>query len=395
MVSSHQQSCNGYCDVDANDDVYSFGESQEIPSAVQSRPNRSLIEPEPPSQPYAHGPGHNTAKNATAVMLGRFRKFVCTNANSNGSTKAYSTTPTRLIMGAGSGVGPASHSGIGAGTGTRRKELKEDKEHKEAKEWLDGRPNTEMMQYENVVHNINQFRQKYIAPAKPRVPSPALYCHPTGNAALPTVFQPPTVIRGRTAEGRPTVAKKDDVGTAANLRPEGDKVISFSSSKRHLEVEGPNEREDILQAARAGPFALMLDEVKPLFFFNVKPGNEEEDGPMESDFNTPSFIETFREDSQPAEAAEDKQHEAPPIVFHGPAQKALKECGTGKTRCKPGNGEKPNIFISKTTIINNIIKAKGAPKLDNIVRLQKRNVPGFNDRMSKSYISSVNSNFYL
>jgi len=124
-----------------------------------------------------------------------------------------------------------------------------------------------------------------------------------------------------------------------------DGLISFSGSKVHLATTY-EKIEELANIERLRPYTLITNDLKPMFFFNVK-------GKTENSMNTPSFIRSFRDSSIQEEVKE------------GFSPKP-KDC------IKIHNKAKGNIFISKTTIINNITNPrKTTPKKTNKLKVAK------------------------
>ena len=51
-----------------------------------------------------------------------------------------------------------------------------------------------------------------------------------------------------------------------------------------------------------------MDALKPLYFFNIKPKNDNESNVPESDFSTPAFVDTHRGPADAAEHSRDGSH---------------------------------------------------------------------------------------
>eukprot|EP00826_Nyctotherus_ovalis_P022068 TRINITY_DN17228_c0_g3_i1.p1 TRINITY_DN17228_c0_g3~~TRINITY_DN17228_c0_g3_i1.p1 ORF type:complete len:231 (-),score=31.69 TRINITY_DN17228_c0_g3_i1:100-696(-) len=129
-----------------------------------------------------------------------------------------------------------------------------------------------------------------------------------------------------------------------------DGLVSFSGSRAQLKGDCSKGSEDLVNLERVKPYTLLMNELKPMFFFNVK-------GKTEEGASTPSFVRSFREES----LNEEKKNE-PMIKIH--------------------NTGKGNIYINKTTIINNIINSKkrATPK-----RTNKFKVAAFSKVPSQMY----------
>ncbi len=146
-----------------------------------------------------------------------------------------------------------------------------------------------------------------------------------------------------------------------------EKLLSFCSSTNQLEAVCVDDEEELRRAAQVKPYAMISDEVKPIFFFDIKPKQPSENSPKEeSDFNTPSFIESFRDDrsdpmpipsENPATATSETKAQVPKT-----GDSLEKLCPIIALRATRGKGSN-NIFINRTTIINNIINSnKGGVK---------------------------------
>ena len=139
-----------------------------------------------------------------------------------------------------------------------------------------------------------------------------------------------------------------------------DSLISFSGSKTQLRTEC--KEEERLNAEKIKPYAFIMDDLKPMFFFNVKGRTEEDEEDIEFDLNTPSFVESSR-----AKMPKEKTTNKTEICTFNVDEKGY---------CYPiinlGNEHKGNIYINKTTIINNIINSnkKPTPKRINTFKIK-------------------------
>lgn len=105
-----------------------------------------------------------------------------------------------------------------------------------------------------------------------------------------------------------------------------DGLVSFSGSRAQLRAGCGEKTEELMNLERVKPYTLLMNELKPMFFFNVK-------GKTEESVSTPTFVRSFRE-----EPLNEEEKGEPTIKIH--------------------NTGKGNIYINKTTIINNIINSK-------------------------------------
>lgn len=133
-----------------------------------------------------------------------------------------------------------------------------------------------------------------------------------------------------------TIQAVGDSKSEAKGSEEG--LFSFAGSSANLRANNRSEDEEtIARVGKAAAFAHVRDEVKPLFFFNIKPKQEDENGQIGSDFSTPGFsgVLTISDSlaSINAEAASSIQRNVPRV---------------GNTQIVVGT----NIFIRNTTIVN-------------------------------------------
>ena len=225
-------------------------------------------------------------------------------------------------------------------------------------------------------------------------------------------------------------APKSIPAEVAPIMAAADPLISFCASKNQL---GTNQNDDIAEelerAAKIRPYAMIMDEVKPMFFFNVKPKQEDTEDYAEEgkvyDFSTPSFVESFREaadapiDEKKVDQKAEKQKQCPfkPLKLVKPFKvKTMKqhqqqqqhtedECSSGaiidnqtSPVIKMSNEQKGNIFINKTTIINNIINSSKRQVVKKQAIIPKHNdVLGAqsNGKLSKSFVTGPTAQYCI
>jgi len=174
-----------------------------------------------------------------------------------------------------------------------------------------------------------------------------------------------------------------------------DKLISFCSSMDNLAKNPDEDLEELENAAKIKPYTLIMNEIKPMFFFNMKSKNDDSDNDLEAqkelDFNTPSFIESFRDQTQSSE----NQTESKPKK----SDELSGNCTFHPKSEPPKYDNKPSkIYINKTTIINNIINGnKRQTHKKPAILINKRNVNNGlqGEKLAKSFISGVPADFCI
>ncbi len=255
---------------------------------------------------------------------------------------------------------------------------------KKAENRPEDRP-TKKLSYSNIAFQDAKRQQRT------RTPTPGLSLAGKLRRELPPISSPPKP---------PAKVPELDV----------ERLMSFCPSTSQLageDLAAETEEEAVKRAAQVKPYAMIRDEMKPVFFFNVraKKHTDNESSSRDSDINTPSFIESFREDPagvnpHPRPSGQDESCTPGKVIVlgrTGPVPAHEEGLGGFCPMISLNNGPdrgKGNIYINKTTIINNIISQKEARRVFGTAA-NARNLSGAAARrnvgqkgLSKSFVTS-------
>jgi hypothetical protein len=136
-------------------------------------------------------------------------------------------------------------------------------------------------------------------------------------------------------------------------------------------IEGRGEEEAWLQTVRTSTLAHITDELKPLYFFNIRPRRENADEPG-SELSTPGFIESLSAASTklqhyiPEGGRTDAKH-TPTRPVNRQRQSVSKKPTTVRPAKIP---RKANIAANNTTPISNNSK----PRMNRVCNIYTRNI---------------------
>lgn len=187
-----------------------------------------------------------------------------------------------------------------------------------------------------VLEKLNRFREKYLRSVK------------AGSRPFATLQGKSGTSHG----SRPAKAprpEKPSVRNAKEKSKEEEGTFSFGGSSCNLRANKKEEieRDELARRARAAALSHVMDEVKPLFFFNVRPNMGDDSEEPESDFSTPGFSGVLTISDSLADIGAEAAEKPPRRGIGNASLFEMQKRSPGRT----------NIFINNTTIVN----TKGAP----------------------------------
>ena len=152
------------------------------------------------------------------------------------------------------------------------------------------------------------------------------------------------------------------------------RMISFGRGDGNLQMEEGKDKEDDINAARACALKKIPDDVKPIFFFNVRPKQDEDDEDLACGTNTPAFIESIH-GSECASTLETYKKTGP-LCDQSRLTRNNIAAGLIKNHKSQGHlvRKGSSIFINKATIINNIITDTAKIRFDRVSKAYTRNM---------------------
>jgi len=138
------------------------------------------------------------------------------------------------------------------------------------------------------------------------------------------------------------------------------RMVSFGKNSDDLSLNDEGQNKSEYENIKSSAFSYLSDSLKPLFFFNINPGENEIE---ERHCRTPGFLDSDRDYKKSKPLKIEKLRKS---SDESPKKSA-------KSNKKP-KFDPSNIYINKTTIINNIISNAAKKKLENVSKIYTRNL---------------------